>query len=69
MENSVLEISKEPGVKDLPTRQKGYFALALKWEREAFDENGAVIPGRMEKAQEYLEKALKAEEQALVGAQ
>lgn len=40
---------KESGVNDLPTRQKMFFAMAIKCERQ----------GEAVQADEYLDKALK----------
>lgn len=51
MPKTILDYRNMPGVKDLPIRVGGHFALALKFEDE----------GDLAKANESLEKAIAAE--------
>jgi len=51
---NLREYAAMPGVKDLPFKPKGFFALALKAEAE----------GDHERAEEYLAKAVVAEAEA-----
>ncbi len=40
-EHKIVDISKEPGVTDLPLSVRGQFALAIKAEREGDNEKAA----------------------------
>jgi len=53
-QGNILSVAQEAGVRDLPTKVRGKFALALKFERE----------GDSVKAEQYLEQAI-AEEKLL----